>query len=64
MLFVDIEDTVENADGTVTVVLSCDDTRVRAEALAWFDADEDDLLVLFEEWHGLALEGEEGYTVL
>ena len=66
MLHVYLESVKENTDGTVDAVVHCDETRLQVTGLAWLDddADNDYMLALFEEWHTLALEGEEGYTIL
>ena len=66
MLYVSVNEVAANADGTFDVVLECDGTLVRCEGVAWFDADHDadELMAVFEEWHDMALEGEEGYVIL
>jgi len=66
MLHVTVKSVAYNEDGTETVVLSCDSTDVLAEGIAWFDVDNDNdvLLAVFEEWHAMALEGEEGFSIV
>ena len=66
MLYVNVNTVAANEDSTFNVVLECEGTLLQCEGVAWFDADysNDELLMVFEEWHSLALEGEEGYTIL
>jgi hypothetical protein len=66
MLYVNVNSVTANTDSTFDVVLECDGTLVQCTGAAWFDAayDEDELMTVFEEWHDLALGGEEGYTIL
>lgn len=65
MLYVDVKSVTANEDGTFDVVLECDGVAVQCEGAAWFDCDSDDeLMAVFEEWHSMALDAEEGYAIL
>jgi|DEB0MinimDraft_12_1074336.scaffolds.fasta_scaffold01059_2 hypothetical protein len=65
MLHVNVNSVTANTDSTFDVVLECDGTLVQCAGVAWLDEQDNDyMLGLFEEWHDLALEGEEGYTIL
>lgn len=66
MLYVDVKTVTANEDSTFDVVLECDGVQVQCAGVAWFDAahDTDELMAVFEEWHDLALEGEDGYVIL
>ena len=65
MLYVDIVDVVNEADGTVSATMVCDGTAVRCEGMMFMEhLDTEQAVMVFEEWLEFARLGEAGYTIL